>query len=68
MFIELGSGHPVAAVLANPFTVLFGLGLLFAPLGVEGWWRDRPRRLRTGVLVGAAVLSWVWQLNRLVLH
>lgn len=65
VFVELGSGHPVAAVLANPFTVLFGLGLLFAPLGVQPWWRSRPKRLRTTVLVAAAVLSWFWQLHRL---
>lgn len=65
VFIELGSGHPVAALLANPFTVLFGLALLFAPLGVERWWRGRPKRLRTSLLFGAGLLSWVWQLNRL---
>ncbi|MFC1417070.1 DUF2752 domain-containing protein [Streptacidiphilus cavernicola] len=65
VFIELGSGHPVAALLANPFTVVFGLGLLFAPLGVQRWWRGFPRRARTSVLVTAAVLSWFWQLHRL---
>ncbi|MFC1409036.1 DUF2752 domain-containing protein [Streptacidiphilus sp. N1-12] len=65
VFIELGSGHPAAALLANPFTVLFGLGLLFAPLGVGRRWRGLPKRLRTGVLIGAAVLSWCWQLHRL---
>ena len=65
VFIELGSGHPVAALLANPFTVLFGLGLLFAPLGVQRWWRGFPKPARNTVLVGAAVLSWFWQLHRL---
>jgi hypothetical protein len=65
VFVELGSGHPVAAALANPFTVLFGLGLLFAPLGVQRWWRSLPKRLRITVLVAAAVLSWFWQLYRL---
>ena len=65
VFIELGSGHPVAALLANPFTVVFGLGLLFAPLGVQQWWRGFPKRVRTSVLVSAAVLSWFWQLHRL---
>jgi hypothetical protein len=65
VFIELGSGHPLAALLANPFTVLFGLGLLFAPLGVQRWWRGFPKRSRNTVLVGAAVLSWFWQLHRL---
>ncbi|MHA6760502.1 DUF2752 domain-containing protein [Streptacidiphilus sp. PAMC 29251] len=65
VFVELGSGHPLAALLANPFTVLFGLGLLLAPLGLRGWWQGRSQRLRVGVLVSAAVLSWFWQLHRL---
>jgi hypothetical protein len=64
VFIELGSGHPLAALLANPFTVLFGLGLLFAPLGVEQWWRGHPKRTRTTVLAASALLSWCWELHR----
>jgi hypothetical protein len=64
VFIELGSGHPLAAVAANPVTVLVGLGLLFAPLGPGRWWWRLPARRRNAVIAVAAGVSWLWQLHR----
>jgi len=67
VFMELGAGHPGAAIAANPVTVLVGLGLLLAPLGngaVGGWWWRQPARRRNTVIGVAAAVSWLWQLHR----
>ncbi|GAA1954746.1 DUF2752 domain-containing protein [Kitasatospora viridis] len=68
VFIEAGHGHWLAALTANPVTVLAVLGLLTAPLGTgERWWRLTARR-RTAVIAAALATAWVWQLNRLGVH
>ncbi|MFJ6214449.1 DUF2752 domain-containing protein [Streptomyces sp. NPDC092296] len=64
VFIEAGQGHWVAALTANPFTVVIGLGLLFAPLGLGRRWWSAPVRQRNAVIGVVAALSWCWQLHR----
>lgn len=65
VFIEAGHGHWLAALTANPVTVLAVLGLLTAPLGAGArWWSLTPRR-RTGVIATALAVAWIWQLQRL---
>lgn len=64
VFMDLGAGHVGAAVLANPVTVLVGLGLLFAPLGGGQWWQRQPVRRRNMIIALAAGISWLWQLSR----
>ncbi|MFJ9519095.1 DUF2752 domain-containing protein [Kitasatospora sp. NPDC101801] len=64
VFIEAGHGDFAAALLANPVTVLAGLGLLLAPLGPGRWWWELTNR-RRNVLIGTALTaSWLWQLHR----
>ncbi|MER8184048.1 DUF2752 domain-containing protein [Kitasatospora sp. NPDC094015] len=65
VFIEAGHGHLLAAVAANPVTVVAGLGLLIAPLGAGRWWWELPNGRRNALIAGAAALAWAWQLNRL---
>ncbi|WP_153533568.1 DUF2752 domain-containing protein [Actinomadura macrotermitis] len=65
VFIELGSGHPVRAVLANPVALAGALGIAVAPLGAGGrWWALQPRT-RAWILGTALVGSELWQLARL---
>ncbi|WP_019631803.1 DUF2752 domain-containing protein [Actinomadura atramentaria] len=65
VFIEMGSGHPVRAVLANPVALAGVVGIAVAPLGAGGrWWALRPRT-RAWILGGALVASELWQLARL---
>jgi hypothetical protein len=64
VFTELGGGHPLAALAANPATVAGGLALLLAPLGLGRRWWALPARRRNAVLLTAAALSWLWQLHR----
>jgi hypothetical protein len=65
VFIELGSGHPARAVLANPVAFAGAIGLAVAPLGAGNrWWALRPRT-RAWVLGTALVGSELWQLVRL---
>ncbi|MFI5532340.1 DUF2752 domain-containing protein [Kitasatospora sp. NPDC051853] len=64
VFIEAGHGDLAAALLANPVTVVAGLGLLLAPLGPGRWWWGLSNRHRN-VLIGTALtVSWLWQLHR----
>ncbi|RAY14854.1 DUF2752 domain-containing protein [Actinomadura craniellae] len=64
VFIELGSGHPVRALLANPVALLGAVGIAVAPLGVGGrWWALDPRT-RAWVLGTALVGAEIWQLAR----
>ncbi|MBB4948798.1 hypothetical protein F4556_004333 [Kitasatospora gansuensis] len=64
VFIEAGHGAFGAALLANPVTVVVGLGLLVAPLGPGRWWWQLPN-LHRNVLIGTALtVSWLWQLHR----
>ncbi|MFC0038476.1 DUF2752 domain-containing protein [Actinomadura rayongensis] len=65
VFIELGSGRPVQAVLANPVAFAGAVGLAVAPLGAGvRWWALRPGT-RAWILGAALVASELWQLARL---
>lgn len=65
VFIELGSGRPVQAVLANPVAFTGALALALAPLGAgRRWWALRPD-VRAWVLGTALAGSELWQLVRL---
>lgn len=65
VFIELGSGHPVRAVLANPVAFVGAVALAVAPLGGgRRWWALEPG-IRAWVLGTALVGSELWQLARL---
>ncbi|GGV23417.1 hypothetical protein GCM10010182_52370 [Actinomadura cremea] len=64
VFIELGSGHPARAALANPVILTGAIGFAVAPLGAgRRWWALAPRT-RTWVLGIALVGSELWQLVR----
>jgi hypothetical protein len=65
VFIEAGHGHWLAALTANPVTVVAALGLLTAPLGSGAWWWSLTARRRNALLAGALGTAWLWQLNRL---
>jgi hypothetical protein len=64
VFIEAGHGDFAAALLANPVTVLAGLGLLLAPLGPGRWWWGLANRPRSALLGTALAVAWLWQLHR----
>lgn len=64
VFIELGSGHPVQAVAANPVAFTGAVGLAVAPLGPGGRWWALPPRARTWILGTALAGSELWQLAR----
>ncbi|WP_055591172.1 DUF2752 domain-containing protein [Peterkaempfera griseoplana] len=64
VFIEAGQGHWTAALTANPFTVVIGLCLLLAPLGLGRHWWSAPVRRRNALIGTVAALSWCWQLHR----
>jgi len=64
LFTDLGGGHPLAALAANPVTAVAALGLLLAPLGLGRRWRALRPRARGAVLGTAAAVSWAWQLHR----
>jgi len=65
VFIEAGHGHWLAAVAANPVTVVAGVGLLIAPLGPGRWWWGLSNRRRNALIGTALAVAWAWQLNRL---
>ncbi|MDH6120603.1 hypothetical protein ABH930_003878 [Kitasatospora sp. GAS204A] len=65
VFIEAGHGHWLAALTANPVTVVAVLGLLTAPLGGDAWWWSLTPRRRGVVIGGALAVAWIWQLFRL---
>ncbi|QXJ26660.1 DUF2752 domain-containing protein [Actinomadura graeca] len=65
VFIELGSGRPAQAVLANPVAFTAALGVALAPLGPgRRWWALQPKT-RAWLLGSALVGSELWQLVRL---
>jgi hypothetical protein len=68
VFIEAGHGHWLAALTANPVTVLAAIGLLTAPLGGGAWWWSLSQGKRRTVLGLALGTAWIWQLNRLGVH
>ncbi|WP_233525809.1 DUF2752 domain-containing protein [Actinomadura spongiicola] len=64
VFIELGSGRPGQAVLANPVALTGAVALVLAPLGTgRRWWALQPTT-RAWMLGTALVGSELWQLVR----
>ena len=70
--IDLGRGHPVAALRASPLAVCGALAVVTLPVlrktGLAEWWRQLPVKTRntaaiTGI-VAALAASEVWQLAR----
>lgn len=65
VFIELGSGRPVQAALANPVALAGAVVFALAPLGPGSrWWALQPRT-RAWMLGTALLGSELWQLVRL---
>lgn len=52
------------ALLASPLAVIGAVVFALAPLGLGRWWAARPTRLRTVLLVAAALGSEIWQIGR----
>lgn len=64
VFIELGSGHPTRAALANPVVLVAAAGLAVAPLGWGRRWWALDHKVRVRVLGAALLGSELWQLAR----
>lgn len=64
VFIELGSGQPVRALLASPLVFLGAIGFAVAPLGLNARWRALRPRARAWILGIAITASGIWQLAR----
>ncbi|GAA3214448.1 DUF2752 domain-containing protein [Actinocorallia longicatena] len=64
VFIELGSGHPVRALAANPLVFVGAFVFAFAPLGPAARWWALKNRTRNGILTLAIATSGIWQLAR----
>ena len=60
--VRLGRGNVLGALLANPVTLVFGAGLVLAPLLVR--YVHVPHRARPWLFTGAALFAWTWQLVR----
>ncbi|MFI0354431.1 DUF2752 domain-containing protein [Actinomadura sp. 9N407] len=65
VFIEMGSGRPVRAVLANPVAFAGAIALALAPLGLGDRWRALQPNARAWVFGTALLGSELWQLVRL---
>lgn len=63
VFVRLGRGRFLDAVLANPVVVLVAIGLVLAPTGIFAPLRYRGR-LRTALIVVLLGGAWLWQLGR----
>ena len=63
VFVRLGRGRFLDAVLANPVVVLVAVGLVLTPTGIFAPLRYRGR-LRTALIVVLLGGSWLWQLGR----
>ncbi|TDC69532.1 DUF2752 domain-containing protein [Actinomadura sp. GC306] len=64
VFIELGSGRPAQAVLANPVALAGAIAMALAPLGLgRRWWALQPKT-RAWMLGTALLGSELWQLVR----
>jgi Protein of unknown function (DUF2752) len=70
--IDLGRGHPLAALRASPLAVCGAAALIALPMlrktSLAEWWRTSPAKIRntaaiTGIVAALAV-SEVWQLAR----
>jgi hypothetical protein len=64
LVMELGAGRPLAALAANPMTMLALCALVLAPIGAGRWWWRLTGRHQITLLSVALALSWVWQLHR----
>jgi len=70
--IDLGQGHPVAALRASPLAVCGAAAMIIMPVlrttGLAGQWRQLPAKTRSTVsvigIVAALAGSEVWQLGR----
>jgi hypothetical protein len=65
VFIELGSGHPVQALVANPLVFVGAVVFAVAPLGLGARWWAVASRVRAWILGTALAVSEIWQLVRL---
>ncbi|GAB3679471.1 hypothetical protein GCM10027589_49760 [Actinocorallia lasiicapitis] len=64
VFIELGSGHPVRAMAANPLVFVGAIVFAAAPLGLAARWWALKSGFRKGILTIAIATSGIWQLAR----
>ncbi|WP_106397481.1 DUF2752 domain-containing protein [Actinocorallia populi] len=64
VFIELGSGHPVRALTANPLVFVGAIVFALAPLGLGARWQAWGPRVRAWILGTAIVGSGIWQFAR----
>ncbi len=64
VFIELGSGHPVRALAANPLVFFGAMVFAVAPLGLGARWQALAPRARAWMLGTAIAASGIWQLFR----
>lgn len=64
VFVELGSGRPVQAALANPAALGAAIGFALAPLGPGRRWWALPPGIRTWILGCVLVGAELWQLVR----
>ena len=70
--IDLGSGHPVAAVRASPLAVCGAVAVVMLPIlrttGVAERWQQLPAKARNAIaiagILAALAASEVWQLAR----
>lgn len=60
--VHLGSGDVVGALLANPVTLLCGLGLVLHPLIARRC--HVPHRARAWLFTAGAAFAWLWQMVR----
>lgn len=64
VFIELGSGHPVRALMANPLVFVGAMVFAVAPLGLGARWQALEPQARVRLLGTAIAASGIWQLVR----
>lgn len=64
VFMDVGSGHPMAAVAASPLVVVGAICLMIAPLGPGRLWWRASSRVRGRIIVIALMGSEIWQLVR----
>ncbi|WP_240487083.1 DUF2752 domain-containing protein [Actinomadura flavalba] len=64
VFVEMGSGRPVRALLANPVVLVGAVLFALAPLGWGNRWWALPPKARGWVLGTVLVGSELWQLAR----
>jgi hypothetical protein len=70
--VDLGHGHPVAALRASPLAVCGAAVMIILPIlrttSLAGRWRELPAKKRSTVsligIVAALAASEIWQLGR----